>query len=192
MIHRRSQWILEIAALILVGLTLWPAPGSALRNLKTVRPDDPRVRDLVPLAERIKEAVIKRDIRVIQELQIGWGEDDDLDNPNSSLYCYLFDTTCMRKRSDPRIPIRSVRDILVGAKPLRISIQEYRVLGPPGEKPKTRFRVIFYDAAKVRLPIRIEGRTSCRDIDCVTWTFERVGSEWRSPVGVFDTRGAEA
>lgn len=178
------------AGWLLVSVMLSAGPGDARGKLKGVRLDDPRIHDLVPIVERIKAAVISHDIHPIQELQINWGEDDDLANANSPLYCYVFDTACLRKRTDPRMALRSARDIFLGAKPLRMSIQEYRVLGPPGESPKTRFLVIFYDAAKIRPPVGSK-QWKRLHVDFVAWTFEGLGTEWRSPFGVFDTKGAD-
>jgi hypothetical protein len=185
-----GRWGVMAVGWLILAVILSPGLGETRGKLREVRLDDPRIQDLVPILERIKAAVITRDIRPIQELQINWGEDDDLGNVNSPLYCYVFDTVCLGKRTDPRMALRSARNIFLGAKPLRMSIQEYRVLGPPGERPKKRFLVIFYDASKIRPPIGSK-QWKRLHVDFVAWTFERLGAEWRSPFGVFDTMGAD-
>jgi hypothetical protein len=176
-------------ALALWAVTLMPAAGVA--RVRVVQHDDPRIQDLLPLLESIRVAVRHKDIRPIQELQINWGEEDDLSNPRSDLYCILFDAACWKELTGTTRPFRAVRDIFLGAKPLKIRIEEYTVSSGLDDARKVRFRVIFYDAARVRFPLTPAQWRKRLHIDFVTWTFEKVGGDWRSPFGVFDTAGAE-
>ncbi len=176
-------------ALALWAVTLLPAAGVA--RVRVVHRDDPRTQDLLPLLESIRVAITHQNIRPIQELQVNWTEEDDLSNPRSTLYCILFDAPCWKQLTGTTRPFRAVRDIFLGAKPLKIRIEEYTVSSVPDDARKTRFRVIFYDAARVRFPLTSAQWRKRLHIDFVTWTFEKVGGEWRSPFRVFDTAGAE-
>ena len=137
--------------------------------------------ELRALGNKLARAVLSKDIKVILHHDRPDLVDDDrslLDNKTSHLYCYLFDSSCMKPKG------RSVYEVLSKAQNLTIEVKD---LGKG--KDGSRYGLIYFfdsktvDPQKLALPDYLceEGGK-----EIITWTFKRVKDHWESAHPPFD------
>jgi hypothetical protein len=168
----RIAFTLSAAALV-AGPAVHTISASALSVAA-----DPSITQLRDLGKRLADAVLKHDVETILTHDMPGNRADSrlqLQDPNSDLYCFLFDSACNSGRP-------SVSDILSGAARLEIDVQ----LLPENGQP-THGWLVFFDGNKIDKSRLRSPEFLCQHTgEIASWMFRWVNDEWVSTHPPFD------
>ena len=184
----------QILTLALAIIFFFPAVGSGLRGEDRVVYE----KELKRIAQGIRDAVLKKDIKTLSKYKLNdeksdptYETNENLENPKSFRYCYLFDTLCLKemaaKYSGQRNPFlkTSILDFLKKKRNLSLS-----VLFWPQQKNDSPLiaSVVFFNASyKIRQEDILRKGWPYNDWgkDFVACDFVLIQGEWKYYDGVF-------
>jgi len=158
-------------------------PASATSQAATKKKADPHLEDLRHLGTKIGDAVLARDISTL----LSFGRTDmrsqdeaALKDPKSDLYCYLFDSSCIRGEKP-----RSVYEKLSQARHLRIKAID------GGKSPYDGVRyafLFFYDGSTVSDNMLRSSQFLCEQGSdrLSVWKYKLIDGRWEPVTPFFD------
>jgi hypothetical protein len=173
--------ILLVVMFLCCGLAVCLQSPESARPKVTLR----EYAELRTLGGTIAAAVLKRDVNTLTKYSradLRQEEQQALQDKNSRLYCYMFNSSCIRPRG------KSVLSVLKNAKKLGIKVRPFGWAsnGAPFAM------ILFYDAEAFQPSDLTSSRFLCEKSrfskrEIVSWTFRRQGQNWVSDTPMFDS-----
>jgi hypothetical protein len=162
------------AFFLLGAIPLFTFLGSTTAHAQT--PTSADLQTLRQIGAQVAHAMITKDPKVLLKYDmesLHVEHERELRDPNSDLYCYLFDTTCpsLHEKSN-----RSVYSQLLNMKSIAVEVKSLAT--KPADPPS--YLLIFYDKLKHQPQQVLRNSFLCKhaQVDVPIWTFNFQHGAW--------------
>lgn len=180
-LNARSRKYFTVWALTFSFLIAFIATSVLATQSPNKSRDDDTTADLKQIGDEVAKAVLSKDVSSLLNFDrkdLRWGDETALQDQQSTLFCYIFDSKCISPKR------RSVYEILssagrVGIKPiLSRSLQGHR-----------EGLLVFFDASKVSNQLLLSRGYLCKESGrtLATWGFKLVHERWEAETPMFDS-----
>jgi hypothetical protein len=144
--------------------------ASGAATTPAAKVEDPATRELRAIGDRATTAVVARNINALLEYDHDPEDQAALQNKSGELYCYLFDSNCIRGAKT-----RAVYEILTTSPQLAVDASVANVDG------KQYGLLMFYDKSQISSQELYSPDFACSDKalrHTASWHFMRVNGQW--------------
>jgi hypothetical protein len=139
--------------------------------------------ELRQIGDEIAKAVLSKNISTLltfDRRDLSWEDEMSLKDPQSPLFCYIFDSKCI----PPKPKRRSIYEILSRAGSVGI-----RPILARSSRGYQEGLLVFYDASKVSNELLLSKGYLCKETGrtLATWDFRMVNGRWEAETPMFDS-----